>query len=225
MSHRDIFFDETEHIYLVDGVQVPCVSDILKPLSDRAYGQVNASVLEYARQRGTATHEALELMDLGAEPDITPEIVPYINAYNEWEQIYKPKWWGIEQIVYSERYGYIGTLDRVGVLNGTEQAIVDIKTSTPTKEALVSVCLQTCAYEIAYNEQNGRNGILPEHAELVLKRYGLFLKKDGTFRFVNCQEYEAKYDFMSHKVFKQLLDINETINDLLATGKEKRRTV
>lgn len=217
----DIFFDADSHIYLVNGIEVPCVSDILAPLSQRAYSEVNISVLDYARQRGTAVHEALELYDLGAEPEITPEIVQYINAYLEWQSIYKPKWTGIEQIVYSENYGYIGTLDRIGYLNGTELAIVDIKTSNASKEALVSVCLQTAAYEVAYCEQTGN--ITPNEKESDIKRYGLFLKKDGTFRVVDCQEYESKYHIAPYLTFSHLLTTHKMIDELLATGEKKKK--
>lgn len=211
---KDIFFDETEHIYVVDGKEIPSITTILQPLSQRAYGQVNQSVLDYARQRGTAVHEALELMDLGAEPQITPEIVPYINAYNEWRSIYKPKWTGIEQIVYHDEYKIIGTLDRIGYLNGNELAIVDLKTSTPAKEALVSVCLQTAAYEVCYNWQ--------EDNQTPIKRYGLFLKKDGTFRFLDCEEYEAKNNISPYTTLSHFTFMHKLIDELLATGKGKK---
>ena len=105
----DIVFDEVEHIYLVDGVEVPSVTTILQPLANRAYSSVNPSVLEYARNRGSAVHEALELYDLGAGLEASPEIEGYVKAYLEWEQIYKPSWVGVEQIVYSVGDKYIGT--------------------------------------------------------------------------------------------------------------------
>ena len=215
-TEHEIIFDEATHTYLVDGVEVPSVTTILKPLTDRGYGKVNPSVLEYAKNRGKAVHEALELMDYGAEPEITPEIAPYINAYLEWSQIYRPKWIGVEQIVYSENYGYIGTLDRVGSLNNRELAVVDLKTSQPTKEALISVCCQTAAYEVAYNEAHGEfDPYLDMY--IPLSRFGLFLKSDGTYRVVNCAEYESKNGFSGHQVFKRLLDTHKLITRILET--------
>lgn len=212
----EIVFVEAEHTYLVDGQEVPSVTTILQPLANRAYSSVNPSVLEYARNRGSAVHEALEMYDLGGELEVTPETEGYIMAYLEWEQIYRPRWTGVEQIVYSENYGYIGTLDRVGSLNNRELAVVDIKTSQPTKEALISVCCQTAAYEVAYNEAHGKfdpylAGYIP------LSRFGLFLKSDGTYRVVNCAEYESKYGFSGHQVFKRLLDTHKLITKILET--------
>lgn len=217
MKH-DIAFFEDEHKYLVDGQEVPSVTDILKPLH-RSYGKVNSSVLDYAARRGTATHEALEQIDLGGEPDVVPEIVPYIRAYEEWKSIYRPTWTGVEQIVYSDFNGYIGTLDRVGVLNDRELAIVDLKTSQPTKEALTSVCVQTAAYEIAYCE-DPKSIPLRKKYGASLRRYGLFLKSDGSFRFLDCEDYEKRYKFSGHKVFHSLLKTHKMVTEILAT-KEK----
>ena len=210
MSH-DIFFDEATHTYLVDGQEVPSVTEILKPLH-RSYAKVNPSVLEYAANRGKAVHEALELYDLGGGLEASPEIEGYIRAYLDWQDIYRPKWTAVEQIVWSGLFGYAGTLDRAGFLNGGDFAIVDIKTSQATKESLVSVCCQTAAYEIAHNE------LTPQR---VKKRYGLFLKSDGTFRIVDCEEYEKKYKFSGYKVFHELRKTNELITKLLATGGKK----
>lgn len=210
MSH-DIFFDEAEHIYLVDGQEVPSVTTILQPLSNRAYSSVNPSVLEYARNRGAAVHEALEVYDLGGALEATPETAPYISAYLDFCEVYRPKWTEVEQIVYDEYFGFIGTLDRVGRLNGTERAIVDLKTSQPTKEALVSVCIQTTAYTIAYDFKNFDE----------IKRYGLFLNKDGTYRVVDCQQYEQKYDIDSYGAFIQLLQTRTLIDRILETKARK----
>lgn len=117
----DIYFDEAEHIYMVDGKNVPSVTEVLAPLH-RGYGKINASILEYAANRGKAVHSALEVYDLGGELEATPETAPYIQAYLEWEQVYRPQWLGVEQIVYHPEYGYIGTLDRAGILNGERRS-------------------------------------------------------------------------------------------------------
>lgn len=221
----EIIFDETEHIYLVNGQEVPSVTTILQPLANRAYSSVNPSVLEYARNRGSAVHEALEMYDLGGELEVTPETEGYIRAYLEWSKIYRPRWTGVEQIVYHETFpndvdkpmlkdgndvDYIGTLDRIGYLNGTELAVVDIKTSNPSKEALVSVCCQTAAYAEAVFDYDKPS------------RYGLFLKADGTYRFLDCKEYEKKYSFSGTSVFYNLLTAHKMITKLLETKVRKK---
>lgn len=211
MSH-DIFFEEATHTYLVDGREVPSVTTILQPLTSRAYGKVNPSVLEYAANRGKAVHEALEIYDLGGELEATPETAGYIKAYLEWQQVYKPTWVGVEEIVYDYTSNYIGTLDRVGYLNGQGFAVVDIKTSQPTKEALVSVCVQTHAYAEAYYWSH------EEDAPTDIKRYGLFLKADGSYRFLDCKGYEEKYHFVAKDVWNELFIVDRIVTRL--TGKD-----
>ena len=222
MSH-DIYFDPDTHVYLVDGQEVPSVTAILEPLH-RSYSKVNPAVLEYAANRGRAVHEALEAYDLTGELEGYPEIEGYLRAYLEWQSIYRPVWIGVEQIVYHDYAGYIGTLDRIGYLNGTEFAVVDIKTSQATKEALVSACLQTEAYANAYADQHGvPYECNPARVDFKhpIKRYGLFLKADGTWRFQNCEEYEAKYNFNATDMFYDMLQMRKTIDRLLATKEKK----
>lgn len=211
MTH-DIVFDDATHTYLVDGLEVPSVTTILQPLSNRGYSNINPSVLDYARRRGTAVHEALEMIDLGGDPEITPEILPYITAYQEWCNIYKPTWVGVEQIVYNEQDSYIGTLDRIGYFNGDDKLlnIVDIKTSSPTRESIISACIQTYAYAKAYDPHGA------------IGQYALFLKPDGTWRFVDSFEYQKKYSFTSWVCWRGLLNVHQMIDELLATGKGKR---
>ena len=213
MQGYDIFFNEESHEYLVDGKPCPSVTEILKPLH-RSYGAVNPSVLQAAANRGTAVHEALQLIDYDAEPEVYPETEGYIRAYLEWQKIYRPSWYGIEQIVFDDTSFYIGTLDRVGYLNGNEFAVVDIKTSQPTKEALVSVCVQTHAYANAYFFSH-------DDCPYDIKRYGLFLKGDGNFRFLDCDEYEDKYGFSAENVWNELFICHRLINQVLKTGGEK----
>lgn len=212
----DIFFDPDSHLYLVDGVAVPSVTEILSPLH-RSYGKVNPSVLEYAANRGKAVHEALEAYDLGGELEATPETAPYIQAYLDWVQVYKPTWTGVEQIVFCEEGWYCGTFDRMGYLNDGKLAIVDIKTSQPTREAYVSVCLQTAAYAMAVMSESN----FKVDAQTI-NRYGLFLMKDGKYRLLDCKEFEGTNHFDSNKVFTRLLVTYKTITSLLETkGKKK----
>ena len=213
---RDIFFDEATHTYLVDSMEVPSVTQILEPLH-KSYKQVNPSVLEYAANRGRAVHEALEVYDLGGELEATPETEPYIRAYLDWEQVYKPKWIGVEQVVFCEEGWFIGTLDRVGYLNGNELAIVDIKTSTPNRESYVSVCLQTMAYAMAY-----ASGTNHKTDWQKISRYGLFLKNDGNFRCINCKEWEGQNHIDSADAFSRLLYIHKMVDKLLDTKGRKK---
>lgn len=207
----EMVFDEEKHLYYVGGKVVPSVTEILAPLH-RSYGNLNPSVLDYARRRGTAVHEELEMLDLTGDLEWTPETAPYIQAYLEWCTVFRPTWTAVEKPVFCEELRYAGTLDRMGLLNGTERAIVDLKTSQDTKEALVSVCVQTAAYTLALSETD--EGARP-------RRYGLFLRKNGTWRFQDCDEYESKYGFNGFEVFHSLLKNHKMISKLLEKGSKK----
>lgn len=211
----DIFFDPESHIYLVNGAEVPSVTEILSPIH-RSYGKVNPSVLEYAANRGKAVHEALEVYDLGGDLEATPETAPYIQAYLDWMQVYKPTWTGVEQIVFCEVGWYCGTFDRMGYLNDGKLAIVDIKTSQPTREAYVSVCLQTVAYAFAVMSESN----FKVDAETI-NRYGLFLMKDGKYRLLDCKEFEGSNHFRADNTFAALNADYKMVSKLLKTGKEK----
>lgn len=54
------YIDET-HTYLVDGVIVPSVTQILKTVFKNKYDFVAPAVLKSASEKGTATHEAIEM--------------------------------------------------------------------------------------------------------------------------------------------------------------------
>ena len=55
MSKYDVYFDEKEHLYLVDGTQtVPSVTTILGLITDSEYKNINPSVLEAAARRELA---------------------------------------------------------------------------------------------------------------------------------------------------------------------------
>ena len=213
MAH-DIFFDEQSHTYLVDGQEVPSVTEILKPLH-RSYGAVNPSVLEQASVRGKAVHEACEDIDYDLEPEIPFEIEGYVRAYLDYKDLYLPEWEMVEQIVFCEEGWFIGTLDRMGVIDG-KPCIVDLKTSTPNRESYLSVCLQTVAYAMAVSSETHFD---PDWKDY--DRYGLFLMKDGKYRLINCKEWEGQNHFNSADAFGVLLKTHKMITRLLATGKGK----
>ncbi len=59
-DHTLEYYDD-EHIYLVDGVIVPSITQILKVKFGNKYKAVNTAVLKQASERGTEVHEAIEL--------------------------------------------------------------------------------------------------------------------------------------------------------------------
>lgn len=193
----DIQFFPDEHLYLVNGREVPSVTTILNYMSGVEYGEVNKAVLDQAARRGSLVHEYTELMDYDALPDeIEGDIIPYLKAYQKFLKDYRPDWQMVEGVVYNEEYDYIGTVDRYGIIDG-KACIVDIKTvSSPTKIQKFTTSAQTTAYEYAIEEDSW---------DVVDNRYALYLGKDGEYNLVDLWEYDNKYGINTWEIFKTCL--------------------
>lgn len=193
-----IDFDEEKHEYSVNGVRIPSVSEILSPLSAERYGELNPWMLKAAAAKGTAVHEACELIDYGVEPDEDPEIDGYLLAYQTFLLEHDVKWEMIERLVgfyrglpFDDEFGelplYAGTLDRFGMVDG-EPTVVDIKTyASMSTDAQLSASCQTALYKDAIESKGA----------FVMKRAILHLRKDGTYRLVDLNEWDNKHGFNS----------------------------
>ncbi len=197
-----IEFDEEKHKYYVDGVEKPSVTTILGYVTADHYGQINEAVLRQAAQRGSDVHEACQMIDYGCEAEVDPVTAPYVEAYLQFLNDYRPKWDEIEQKHYSER-GFCGTVDRMGTLN-YKPCVLDIKTTgSPTKMQYLVYAAQLVAYSMFY--EDGAD----------FKRYILFLKKDGKYRLVDADEYAEKHGMMPFFVWHKCLDLYQTIAESL----------
>lgn len=162
----DIILKLPEHVYYVDGIIRPSVTGIIK-----AAGLMDTRFFnDVAAWRGSHTHKATELHDLGIldETTIAPLCVPYFEAYKAFRRDhphYEP--YAIEKRVYCPGPApYCGTLDRLAWFYG-ERILLDIKTG-PMRLWLT---MQLAGYY---------NALPPaEHKPTVC--YGLELRKDGTY--------------------------------------------
>lgn len=72
-GHTLEYFDDC-HVYLVDGVIVPSITQLLKHKFGRKYEMVNREVLKRASDEGTAVHEAIERYCMDGEVSELPEV-------------------------------------------------------------------------------------------------------------------------------------------------------
>jgi hypothetical protein len=178
-----IDFEPTGHTYSIAGRRIPGVTSVIEPL-ERFIG-VDPAVLEYASERGRAVHLACDLVD---EDDLDrealdPVLVPYVEAYERFRSELRPEWEAVEQVVYSERYGYAGRLDRAGCLYGIKNQAPRVVLDIKTVAALSPVTgLQLAAYAEAYD---------PDRRRTPPRRFALQIKPDGTYRL---QEYRERSD-------------------------------
>lgn len=139
------------HRYTLGGAVVPNVTDILDGCGIGDLDHVAPHILEAARERGTTVHNACAFYDQGETWYYkNPAHEPYVDSYIRFRKDtgFEPTL--IECRVLSEKYGYCGTLDRVGDLQGVETQI-DFKTGS----AGPGTGPQTAAYNQAVEESYG----------------------------------------------------------------------
>lgn len=165
-----IKFDEPSHLYWLNDVPVPSVTQVLDPLVD--FSKVDPDLLERKRQIGTAMHRAIEFGDDLDVSSLDASIMDYYRAWLKFVADTNILVTHSELRVASSIYMYAGTLDILGVL-GKRDALIDIKT---TATIYPTNALQTAAYERAARETLG--------IKRAPQRFTLQLKNNGDYRLV-----------------------------------------
>ena len=178
-------FDQARHLYHLDGQLVPGVTGILRISGVVDFSSVPPSILEAARQRGMAVHQAIHYFN---ENDL--DVGQFIGDFPDYAG-YLESWIGLldsgrlqaelcEIRVASRRYGYAGTIDWLGTVDG-HAAVIDFASGNPEDCAKD---LQTAGYIIAAQEWAKEPGqerliaFLERHR--FIARYSVRLRKDGS---------------------------------------------
>ena len=176
------------HTYLLDGEEVPSVSEIIRFAEREVYKEPNKFQMDQAADRGTRVHKACEELDRKGICTVDGDIEGYVNAYAKFLADNKVEWSMIEQMVLGQ--GYAGTIDRAGTINN-KKVILDIKTTgTITSKHKVLYGAQLSLYKCAAK--------IPDTDLYVLQ-----LKKDGTYKLISV-EYDlhvAVNCLMLHEAF------------------------
>jgi len=186
-----IQFNKDTHTYLLNGIKVPSVTEIIKFSGLYDSGNCPEKLLNFGKERGTAIHLACEYLDKGIL-NICPEMIkPYLNAWVSFKELYKPEILCIEKIVYSEKLGYAGTLDRLVKIND-RISILDIKSSFHKSNKY-----QLSAYLEAYNENN----LIKADRRMVVE-----LSKTGKFKVYDDMQLDDNNHDLTFQSFIQLLE-------------------
>ena len=142
-----IQFIEESHTYILDGVILPSVSQII---ADDTYLSIPPHILENAAKRGTAVHLASEMIDLGKKPRLDSSFAEWVCQFLLYkkemnEHIFDE----IENIVYNDEFA--GTLDRFGWVNGNA-TLIDVKTTSKLYKE--KIALQLGGYAILHSHLN-----------------------------------------------------------------------
>ena len=149
-GHEIEFIPET-HQYIVDGILVPCVSNILA-YKFNDYSGVNREVLQRASEKGTELHKAIEEYE---QQGITSDLREFKNYLFIKKQF---KFENVENevpVLYEKggRVLFVGTLDQIIRVDG-KLGINDFKrVSAPNKN---KIAYQLNLYKMAYEQSYGK---------------------------------------------------------------------
>lgn len=164
----ELTFEERRHVYLLNGMEIPSVTTLMAPLSDRVYGTVDKETLTKAAGKGTAVHNAIDnYLEFGVD-DIPEEYRGYMDSFLGWMEMSKPEIIATERKVYHKLFRYAGTSDLLCMIDG-KMTLVDYKTSYQEQPLLHNIQLE--GYARAWDSQ----GVEIED------RLILHLKKDGKY--------------------------------------------
>lgn len=180
-EQQQLTFEPEEHVYHLDGVRIPSVTQIL------SYGQDLSRIPAWTSQRGTALHLATEYDDIGDldEDSVDPLVRPHLDAYRKWKARETPRFVATEIRVWGEIYGlrYCGTIDRVLDTDSLSVEVWDIKSGAPRKDHGA----QVQAYSMAYAQRHDRD---------VRSCAGLYLGKDGAYEVRRYDEQNYRDAFI-----------------------------
>lgn len=137
----ELTFDEDGHIYRLNGLVIPSVTTLMKPLSDDFYRTVDPEVLNRAAKRGTAIHNAVENFTEFGIRDIAPQYAGYFESFLRWWELRKPEPLAMEHKVYHKILRYAGTADLLCIIDG-RLTLVDYKSSAQVNTKLCAVQLE-----------------------------------------------------------------------------------
>lgn len=124
-----VTFNPANHEYLLDGVKIPSVTQILSNLKISDYSGINADTLARAGVRGTFVHEIIQYYEMGILDvnSIDENLQGYFDAYLKYKKDCKIKKSPdfMEKLVYHPTLKYAGTLDQYFI---NDKWINDIKT-------------------------------------------------------------------------------------------------
>lgn len=188
-------FLEAEHLYLLDGVIIPSVSEILRFVFPDKYKGIPAEVLSKKAEYGTKVHEAIEVLEKTGEVIELDYIQKAsLEQYLRLKEKYDIAVIEQEEMIHFEDK-YAGRFDMIAYVKG-DYSLCDIKTTAELDCEYLSWQLSLYAY--AYNRLNIGN-----HFE---KLYAIWLPKKQIGHVV---EMQKKTDEEIEELLKRYEEENE----------------
>lgn len=126
-----LHFDPTAHRYMLNGEQLPSVTQVLKHAGLVSYAQIPQDVLAKASHRGKWVHAKCQAIDEGLPLEgMPPEYQPWVDAYLRFKRETGFILELNEHRAWHKKDLYAGTMDRTGILPllGQHRWLLDFKT-------------------------------------------------------------------------------------------------
>lgn len=160
-------FDEETHTYTLDGVRLPSVTQLLKPIGPD-FSMVPPAVLEAKRHLGVVVHEACQFDDEGDLDDesVPVPVAPYLSAWRKFRADTGAQVIANEQQAFHPGLRFAGTIDRLVKLPDGSTWLIDLKTSA---DPYPSYGVQLAGYQLLLSLSD-------------VRRATVHLRDDGTYR-------------------------------------------
>lgn len=141
-------FHEKEHVYKLEGIPIPSVTQVIQSVGLTNYKNVNLEILEYAGDKGTKIHQTLDYYDRGVldEENLHPILKDYLEQWKKFLSDYNITIIESELRMFHPRYRYAGTIDKIAKYKNNNIVLLDIKSGA----ASATHDLQTAAYAEMY---------------------------------------------------------------------------
>ncbi len=186
----DLQFEDLEHVYRVDGIVRPSITQILRAVRVHRDDGTIASWFDYSMLSETKSYEVksrgtwvadcvaarLLRLDQGPFPPAVlaaleaeaPEWFPFYTPFENWLTDELARGFSpliVERPLYSMRYGYAGRPDLICLRLGNRPSVVEVKTG----HALVETAVQTAAQEVLLQDQPDYEYRLQPHDRFALQ--------------------------------------------------------
>ncbi len=158
-------FKEEGHIYLLDGKQIPSVTEIIQKIGLSNFDGIPKAILDRKARLGKSIHKTLEYFDNNIldEEKLHPTLKMYLDGWKLFLKQFKPEIIAVEKKFYHNKFHYAGTVDRIFKFSDNYY-IIDIKTGDENKYHRV----QTAAYKDLAENQD-------EYKKIKFKRMIVYL--------------------------------------------------
>lgn len=179
-----IEFIESEHIYIVNGIIVKSVTQILNELFPNKYKNVPLKILNDKSLYGVKVHKAVEDLENGVyvEKPQSVYICESINQYDKLKKKYNIKVLEQEKIIAYKNI-FAGRFDMIAEINGFN-CLCDIKTTAEVDKEYLS--WQLSMYELAYGSKFD-------------KLYCIWLPKGGLGKLIEIDRIEEVEEKLKEK--------------------------